>query len=71
MKDNQYLRNYKYAPGIATYGAAGKEGLPGENGKGCFFCTYNLNAPEELQVVNRKIQNNELLSEYKIEVLSS
>lgn len=70
MNNNQYLRNYKYAPGIATYGAAGKEGLPGENGKGCFFCTYNLNVSEELQIVNRKIQNNELLSEYKMEVLS-
>lgn len=59
------LKNYKYAPGIATYGAEGKQGTTGINGKSCFFCTYNISVPEELTAVNKKIQNNELLSEYK------
>lgn len=62
---NDIVKNYKYAPGIATYGAKGKIGIAGINGKSCFFCTYNINISEELNIVNRKIQSNELLSEYK------
>lgn len=67
---NDIIRNYKYAPGIATYGPKGHVGIDGIDGKSCFFCTYNISISEELAIVNRKLRNNELLSEYKDVVLN-
>ena len=37
------ITNSKYAPGIATYGADGKQGKTGEAGYALYFIPYNIN----------------------------
>lgn len=60
---NDIAKNYKYAPGIATYGPAGKVGATGMNGNSCFYCNYNIS--NEADSANYKILHNKLLSKYK------
>lgn len=36
------IRNYQYAPGIATYGVDGNTGLEGQKGTSIFFTNYNF-----------------------------
>lgn len=65
------IRNYQYAPGIATYGIDGAEGQKGANGNSIFYTDYNFTTNhDDLIEIVEKIRNNKLLLKNKNDNLS-
>lgn len=58
------LLNNQFAPGIATYGIDGKDGIAGPAGTSIYFTSYSLEDKEQQDKAIVKINRNMVLSEF-------
>lgn len=73
MNSETETLNYKYAPGLATYGIDGKDGSTGDSGTSFYFSSYVIDVnsgkgDNDFNTVITRIKDNLLLSK-KIEYL--